>query len=635
MGKGSSAPPQPQNQTVTQTNLPEYARPYFENLLERSQAESYRDYTPYEGQRLEGFTPQQEAIRGEAMGMTTPGQFAPASNIAQQAAMQSLGTQYDPTRFNYMGVQAPSLNQYQMGPFERVQGQQFGAPQMGTATTGFQPTLDQFQIQAPGQYQAPQMGLAQTGFAPNLRDVQIQAPGQYEAPTMEAAQTGFSPALERFQMTAPETFGAEQAQQYMSPYMQEVLDVQKREAVRDAEKAQLGANLGAARQGTYGGARQLLAQTERERGLREQLGDIQSRGLETAFGQAQSQFERDRAAQMAAQRENLQSALGVQELGTTTGLQAALANLNTDQQSRVQNQAAQLQTQGMSADQALRTALANQQATLGVQELGTQTGLQTSLANLSASQQQNVQNLAAQLQTQGMNADQALRTALANQQAGLGVQELGTQAGLQTALANLSSEQQANVQNLAAQLQTQGLNADQALRSALANQQAGLTTDQQNLAARLGVQELGTRTGMEAQLANQQAMLEAQRLGEQSRQFGSSLGLQGLGQAITGAGQLGQLGTSQQAADLQRLQAQAAAAGEPRAYQQQLLDMQYADFLRQRDYPMEQLGYFSNILRGLPVQMGSTATTYAQPPSFAQQLGGVGLAGLGLYNMTR
>jgi hypothetical protein len=191
------------------------------------------------------------------------------------------------------------------------------------------------------------------------------------------------------------------------------------------------------------------------------------------------------------------------------------------------------------------------------------------------------------------------------------------------------------VQNLAAQLQTQGLNADQAIRAALANQQAGLTTGQQNLAARLGVQELGTRTGMEAQLANQQAMLEAQRLGEQSRQFGSSLGLQGLGQAITGAGQLGQLGTSQQAADLARLQAQAAAAGEPRAYQQQLLDMQYADFLRQRDYPMEQLGYFSNILRGLPVQMGSTATTYAQPPSFAQQLGGVGLAGLGLYNMTR
>jgi hypothetical protein len=39
MGKGSG-PSQPSSQTVTQTNLPEYARPYFENLLQRTQAES-------------------------------------------------------------------------------------------------------------------------------------------------------------------------------------------------------------------------------------------------------------------------------------------------------------------------------------------------------------------------------------------------------------------------------------------------------------------------------------------------------------------------------------------------------------------------------------------------------------------
>ena len=62
MGKGGGSQ-QPQSQTVTQTNLPEYARPYFENLLERTQAESYRDYTPYEGQRIAGFTPEQEAVQ--------------------------------------------------------------------------------------------------------------------------------------------------------------------------------------------------------------------------------------------------------------------------------------------------------------------------------------------------------------------------------------------------------------------------------------------------------------------------------------------------------------------------------------------------------------------------------------------
>jgi hypothetical protein len=59
-----------------------------------------------------------------------------------------------------------------------------------------------------------------------------------------------------------------QAQQaFMSPYMQNVVDVQKQEAIRDAQKGQLGQNLAAARQGTYGGARQTLAMTERERNL--------------------------------------------------------------------------------------------------------------------------------------------------------------------------------------------------------------------------------------------------------------------------------------------------------------------------------------------------------------------------------
>ena len=56
-GGGGGGSPQPTQQTVTQTNLPEYARPYFENLLQRGQAESYREYTPYQGQRIADFSP--------------------------------------------------------------------------------------------------------------------------------------------------------------------------------------------------------------------------------------------------------------------------------------------------------------------------------------------------------------------------------------------------------------------------------------------------------------------------------------------------------------------------------------------------------------------------------------------------
>lgn len=65
---------------------------------------------------------------------------------------------------------------------------------------------------------------------------------------------------------------------------------------------------------------------------------------------------------------------------------------------------------------------------------------------------------------------------------------------------------------------------------------------------------------------------------------------------------------------------------------QKRLDTAYADFLRQRDYPKEQLGFLSGILHGLPQQMGSTSLTYAQTPSMGSQLLGAGIAGLGAYN---
>ena len=50
MGKGS-APTETKSTNVT-TNLPEYVRPYFERLLQRTEAESQRPYQPFEGQRI-------------------------------------------------------------------------------------------------------------------------------------------------------------------------------------------------------------------------------------------------------------------------------------------------------------------------------------------------------------------------------------------------------------------------------------------------------------------------------------------------------------------------------------------------------------------------------------------------------
>lgn len=96
---------------------------------------------------------------------------------------------------------------------------------------------------------------------------------------------------------------------YMSPYMSQVVEQQKAAAQRDAQRAQLAQNLGAARQGTYGGARQLLATTERERGLASQLGSIEAQGRQQAYQQALGQFNVENQLGLTAQQANQQAAL--------------------------------------------------------------------------------------------------------------------------------------------------------------------------------------------------------------------------------------------------------------------------------------------------------------------------------------
>jgi len=112
-----------------------------------------------------------------------------------------------------------------------------------------------------------------------------------------------------------------QMQQYMSPYAQNVIDVQKEQAIRDAQKTQLGENLAAARRGTYGGSRQLIAQTERERALGTQLSDIQSKGLQASYEAAQKGLESERAARL--QQAQTLGTLGQQYGQLGIGQQAA------------------------------------------------------------------------------------------------------------------------------------------------------------------------------------------------------------------------------------------------------------------------------------------------------------------------
>lgn len=232
MGKGGGgSAPAPSQQTVTQTSIPEYARPYVENMLGKTEALtdiSKNPYQAYQGQRIAGFTPMQQQSFENIAGMETPGQFQTGTQMAGIAGLGGLGAQ----------------RQYQ---------------QMATN---------------------------------------------------------------------PNAVGA-----YMSPFMQNVVDVQKQQAIRDYGKNQVGQNLAAARQGTYGGARQLLASTEANRNLQNQLAQIQAQGSQAAYDQAQK---------------NLQygADLGIRGLGV--GLQGAttLGQLGSAQQQSAENIAKMQQAAG-------------------------------------------------------------------------------------------------------------------------------------------------------------------------------------------------------------------------------------------------------------------------------------------------
>jgi len=121
------------------------------------------------------------------------------------------------------------------------------------------------------------------GLVPTQRQVGTElagmtTPGQFQA-GFGSAQLGLG-ALGS--MLSPE-----QTQMYMSPYMQNVLDVNKAEAMRDAQKGLMSQNLAAARQGTYGGARNALMMSEADRNLQTKLGQIQAQGMQSAFDAAQ------------------------------------------------------------------------------------------------------------------------------------------------------------------------------------------------------------------------------------------------------------------------------------------------------------------------------------------------------------
>ena len=197
---GGGSPPPSQNTTYT-TNVPEYARPYVENMLESTQKQIYTDdmagfrpYKPYStdvNQYFAGFSPLQQQAQQSTYGLQTPGQFGTATGLAGAAGLGSLG----------------------------LAGQAAGAGQQ---------------------------------FAQQAQDPRAM-------------------------------------QSYMSPYMQNVVDYQKSQALRDYQMAAPMRARQAVGAGAFGGSRQAIMEAEAERSLGSQLQGIAATGSQKAFEDAQRQ----------------------------------------------------------------------------------------------------------------------------------------------------------------------------------------------------------------------------------------------------------------------------------------------------------------------------------------------------------
>jgi hypothetical protein len=111
---GGGGGPQQVTSTTTQSNIPEYARPYVENMLSSAQKQIYTDdmstfrpYQPYStdvNNYFAPFSPLQQQAQAGAANLTTPGEFNAGAALTGVSGLGALGT---------AGQMANAGNQYQ------------------------------------------------------------------------------------------------------------------------------------------------------------------------------------------------------------------------------------------------------------------------------------------------------------------------------------------------------------------------------------------------------------------------------------------------------------------------------------------------------------------------------------------
>jgi hypothetical protein len=203
-----------------------------------------------------------------------------------------------------------------------------GIPQDTSRTSTLSPWVGDYVTNALGQgaalAQAPYQAY-QGPLTAGASDLQQQA----FAGASDIAMGGYTPG------SFMGSFGAEQANQYMNPYLQASLDPQLKELKRQADIARLDDAGRLTRAGAFGGSRQAIMESEGRRNLLDKQQDLIGQGYRTAFDTGASRFAADQAAQERSR-----------QFGADFGLQSVgqLADLGTVQRG--------ITSEGLAADKA-------------------------------------------------------------------------------------------------------------------------------------------------------------------------------------------------------------------------------------------------------------------------------------------
>ena len=189
------------------------------------------------------------------------------------------------------------------------------------------------------------------------------------------------------------------------------------------------------------------------------------------------------------------------------------------------------------------------------------------------------------------NADQARQ--MQAQQAGEQSRQFGATQAATTA--DLMAKYGMSAQQ--AQEASRQFGAGQAMTAAQQAAQYGLSAQQGREASR----QFGAGQGMTAAQQAAQYGLAGQQEAEKSKQFGANYGLESLKNQLAAAQAQGQLGLTENTANLANLQQQLTAGDAQRKIEAEGVKADLDEFNVQREFPYKQIQFQRDILSGLPV----------------------------------